>query len=464
MYRLSSRIYHALPLGPDSKKRLKDWVYSNFGFFFRGSVNYGHWRRDARFDRESAAVREYERKWGIDVAELGSRVDRLLAGENMGAASVPSSELFMPPGLLTLNSRLAEEVATRWVPLSQRPRDSRSGLGHRVTIYVSSLGNLFFREIAEILTEGFRATGAEVRLLDENDISGEKLEGPKDHSIIVAPHEFFLLGDGSRHMSSVFLSRSLLWVAEQPGTKHFLHVLSLASQARGVLDANPLIALVWRELNVNARALPVGWLEGMTVSDSGLEVEAPHMRAALRPEARPPVNSSVPWSERPVEILFNGVLTPRREAFFSAHAEFFGSRECMLLMPDSTVPVAEGLASSVSSHDGMALSQRAKIQLNIHRNEFSYFEWHRIVVRGICQGALVVTEPCHYMPGLKPGIHYIECSLVEMPERIERLLDTAEGREEAEKIIDSAKMALRQAYPFSAMAADFLLEDERAGE
>ena len=32
--------------------------------------------------------------------------------------------------------------------------------------------------------------------------------------------------------------------------------------------------------------------------------------------------------------------------------------------------------------------------LNLHRDEFSYFEWHRVMMMGIEQGALVLSEPC----------------------------------------------------------------------
>jgi hypothetical protein len=63
----------------------------------------------------------------------------------------------------------------------------------RLKIYVSSLGNVFMREIAEDLAADLRTRQKQVVVLDENSAPSAA-----SISIFVAPHEFFVLGQGPR--------------------------------------------------------------------------------------------------------------------------------------------------------------------------------------------------------------------------------------------------------------------------
>lgn len=329
--------------------------------------------------------------------------------------------------------------------------------GHRVTLYVNRQGNTFFREMADLLAAGFRSVGAESRILDETDPRLPVI-GPRDHAIVVAPHEFFLLGEGPERLSRRFLEGCSLWLAEQPGSEFFAMCLWFARFARRVLDLNPLTALAWGELGISARALPLGFIAGFPDFADRLDIESESVRAAQPPEARPPVSVDAPLADRPLDIFFNGVLTHYREQFFGRNAWFFAGLRCALYMPTPRVPLAAGLASALSASDATALSQRSKILLNIHREDTPYFEWHRVVVRGIWQKTLVVTEPTLRVPGFEPGEHYIACKLEEMPRRIEWLLHTDEGRSTAETVRTRAFEALRSRYPLTALSAAFLAE------
>jgi glycosyltransferase involved in cell wall biosynthesis len=332
--------------------------------------------------------------------------------------------------------------------------------GHRVTIWASSAGNSFFREIALLLAHGFRSAGAEARVLDEHD-EPEPVACPgRDHSIIVAPHEFFRLGEGSRRLSFEFLRRSSIWLAEQPGSSHFSHCLWYARFARRVLDTNPLTAVAWSELGLPARAFPLGWVAGFPDYAEGVEFASPAVRASQAPAARRFVPLDAPLADRPIDVFFNGVLTERRERFFAENAGLFAELSCALFMPTPRRPVTGELASALSAGDATALAQRAKISLNIHRDEMPYFEWHRIVVRGIWQQSLVVTEPSLRVPWLEPGLHYVECEIEELPRKLEWLLRTPEGRAEAEAIRQRALAAVRRRYPLRSFAASFLAEEE----
>ena len=63
-----------------------------------------------------------------------------------------------------------------------------------VAVYASSLGNFFFRHIADRIAEGLRAAGVRVYRLDQNSARPPDTEA----DFFVAPHEFFHLGSGPR--------------------------------------------------------------------------------------------------------------------------------------------------------------------------------------------------------------------------------------------------------------------------
>jgi len=94
----------------------------------------------------------------------------------------------------------------------------------------------------------------------------------------------------------------------------------------------------------------------------------------------------------------------------------------------------------------VALSQRSKILLNVHQDEIPYFEWHRMILLGIWQDTLVISEPCFRVPGLDPGTHFVECELDDLPGTIEWFLESEPGIEEAERIRSRARTWLRSHY------------------
>jgi hypothetical protein len=209
---------------------------------------------------------------------------------------------------------------------------------------------------------------------------------------------------------------------------------------------------------MRARALPLGFVPDFQDYADAQEFESADVRAAQLPEARAPVSVDAPLAARPLDVFWNGVLTERREVFFSSHAWLFADLRCALYMPTPDIPVSARVASALSARDATALTQRSQILLGVHRTETSHFDWHRLVVRGIWQKTLVLTEPSFWVPGLEPGRHYIECDLEDMPGKIEWLLHTDAGRAEAETIRLRAFDALQSLYPLPEMAAAWLVE------
>lgn len=399
---------------------------------------------------------------GID--RIHERLEALSEGFETG--DPPEGLAGLATSLSTATSTSLPNSQTR-EPLAAVERSSASAGGAapqatpHVVLHASSRGNLFFTEMTELLAHGFERAGAQVELRDERTPQNDAALAAGEHRIVIAPHEFFLLGRGPEHLSSAFLETSSLWLAEQPGSEFFAMNMWFGRFARRILDINPLSALAWQELGYDARALPLGYVDGFgpyrdaqTLSDSALE-------AGLRPSARVPVKVDAPLSSRPIDVCFNGVLTPRREAFFARHAGLFGDLECALHMPSPHTPVSVRLASALSPPDATALAQRSKILLNVHRGETGYFEWHRLVVRGLWQQCVVLSETSMPVPWLEAGEHYVEAELDDLPDRIQWLLSSDEGREAAERIRRAGFARLREKYDLVSLCTDFLRDDAR---
>ena len=153
------------------------------------------------------------------------------------------------------------------------------------------------------------------------------------------------------------------------------------------------------------------------------------------------------------------MLTERRDQFIARNSYLFSELECAFFMPTPNRPLSKEVASALTGRDATAFGQRARIQLNIHRSEFPYFEWHRLVVRGIWQKTVVITEPSFPVPGFLAGEHYFESELEDMPSLIEWLLQTPDGQAEAEAVRQRAFKELTNRYDLSSMTNAFLRED-----
>lgn len=262
----------------------------------------------------------------------------------------------------------------------------------------------------------------------------DECDGPAGDTaehLVVAPHEFFGLGHGRRLATPAFrdFRRSCtLFLAEQMGSKHYALCLPFVAEAKRVLDLDPRSAEFLVGLGANAQFFPIGYVANH--SHFGRDVEA----------------CDDDFDARPIDVLFHGVLTRRRSEFFAEHASFFASRRCELVMPTLLSPLSSALASVLTTQQAVAASRRAKIVLNLHRSESQYFEWHRIVVRGLWHRCLVVSEPCDPVPGLRPGLHYLEAPLGEIPGLLRSLLESSEGRVEAQRVRSAGHQALRERF------------------
>lgn len=315
--------------------------------------------------------------------------------------------------------------------------------GSRFALYSTTRGDYFFAEIRQLLACGLRSLGHAVVEADERQgfIPGT------DWHVVIGPQEFFYLGSGNRLRTGPWPPGVVLYNAEQPGSDWFSLVRRLLPRAHAVWDMDRCAAGVWAKEGRPSSWLPLGWVEKCRLFEPVRRLPDLALTRTLSPaERRFPAS----FAQRPLDLLFAGSRVPRREAFFAA-AGLARWRSVIHLVDDSRF-LRHGRQAPLHTRALLGLAQRAKIVLNIHRQEDRYFEWHRVALHGVGQGALVVSEPTAAAPSFRAGRDFISVELDDMPAAIEHFLASAAGRREAARI---AAQGL-ETYRRSCRLADFL--------
>jgi tetratricopeptide (TPR) repeat protein len=317
-------------------------------------------------------------------------------------------------------------------------------VSQRVGLYCSSQGNTFIREIADLIAATLTQAGHEVMRLNEQDTPPEQLNS----HWIIAPHEFFYLGEGYRWAEhQQWLTQAVMVNVEQPQTSWFSRAFDWLRHAAMVFDINVKSAALLKALGLPAEWLPLGYLPNYAALTAPTQLPEVLALRSLPPEWRYQLpDLEAPLSTRPIDLHFVGSLTARREQFFAQNAHWLSQHQCFWHIPAQDAPLMRAKEQVLETPAVVGLSRRSKILLNIHRDELPYFEWQRLVFHGLWQNTLVVTEPCHDIPGLVAGEHFIACALGDMATTIDWLLNSTEGQAIAERVRWAGHRALKEQF------------------
>lgn len=327
-------------------------------------------------------------------------------------------------------------------------------------VYCSSVGNYFITEIADFIADALAAAGHAAIRLSDQDTPPDNLDG----HWVVAPHEFFYLGDGGRWaQQQQWLENAVMVNVEQPQTTWFSKAFHFLRHTKIIFDINVKSAAIMQSLGLPAYWLPLGNIANYPPMSATKQLpDLLSMRSLSRSERTTLLPIDAPLSERPLDIHFIGTLNLRREAFFAKSARWLSDYRCFLHMPPMGMPLQKGQDQALDTEAVVGISRRSKILLNVHRDPLPYFEWHRIVFHGLWQSTLVVTESCHDIPGLVAGEHFVACELEEMEEKIRWLLRSPDGQAKAEQIRRAGHEALISQFHGGAILSNALRLATRA--
>lgn len=313
----------------------------------------------------------------------------------------------------------------------------------RFNVYSSSQGNYFFTEIRDLIADGIRELGYQVEI--KNEMSW-LCEDDAWH-IVVAPHEFFYLGEFANSETEELPETLILVNTEQPSTKWASLAENYFSTARFIWDINYDSATQISKQGNKAEFLPLGFASGSYLFKEINQLPENYATCFLSKDVKNNSFLNQTFGNRPIDISFVGALTPRRDEFFAKTAEVTAEYKSFIHLSDGlAAPVIPGVTSHMNTETVLGIMQRSKISLNIHHGSDKYFEWHRIVLLGIGQKTLVISEPSISSPIFQPGIHYVEAKLNDIPEKIKYYLSTPTGIKEAEEIIERGHKKLTEEY------------------
>ena len=308
----------------------------------------------------------------------------------------------------------------------------------KIAIYVSSTGNYFFNEIASLITAGFKEYGVDVDLRSEKDGFSKNT----DLHLVVAPHEFFYLGEGMRLEPTVWPKNIILFNLEQISTSWFKLVKDLFERTWAIWDLDLNSSKVHKKDLYFSEFFPLGFVKSFDLYSEVKQLPNNRATCFLDKNISQKSYYNAKWTDRPIDLLFIGSLTKRREEIFSKFAKPFSNHKCYLHLPTVNCPTIPGINTCMDTNLVIGLSQRSKILLNIHQGKDKYFEWHRIVLLGIWQKTLVITESCGKTFPFVSGKDFITANIDDIPNKIEYYLNTKKGKKEAEEIVKHAYKTL----------------------
>ena len=319
------------------------------------------------------------------------------------------------------------EMVTCPVPARVTKNDTAAPL--TIGIYVNGRSNAFMQEIAIALADLLSDAGYRVRAGSDNS----DVEARPEHSIYVAPHEFFFLGNGPAWIRDDVLAQACMYCTEQVQTIWFWQSLHLVLMARSVIDMSMPLASAFSEVMPSACVFPS--------TSANTPPVAPEIMA------HPLLRGQAWWAGmkgRPLDMCFLGTTSPYRARFFDKYAERLSRYENFIYLRTRNAKETmngdgdeEGLV-----HVAQYVARHSRLMLNVHRDEFPYFEWHRLVHQGMANGCVAISEPCFINPDFVPGVHYLTEETHRLVELAEWALNDTDGREKAMTVAQAAQAAL----------------------
>lgn len=288
-----------------------------------------------------------------------------------------------------------------------------------VGVYCHSEGNIFIKELAEILNSYLLKSGITSKICHETD-------DEMDLCIFVAPHEFFYL-DGSSHLlKDEILKKSIMFNTEQPQTLWFTRGLVYLLMSAGIIDISYQNTEAFNMAGIPSFHFdPIPEIKNISLTG---EEQNHILSRCINSNTSSSVRKKI--DERYYDVSFFGNYSAKRDKFFSRSASVFCNKDCFLYYRKTDGILPTSVFTSVPKF----ISANSKIYLNIHRDESNFFEWHRIVLQGMAHGAVVVTDECLDHPIYKDGVHYLTESVRHIPDLIEWLLNSDDGNNKLSEI------------------------------
>jgi hypothetical protein len=321
----------------------------------------------------------------------------------------------------------------------EQPRlEEVSANGLSIALACHTKNNEFINDICNDLSIGLRRIGANVSILSELDDPNQSF----DKKIIIAPHGFFHRGFGTnRWHDSDVISSCFMLETEQAQTTWYRDAIPYLLMSKGVIDFFFQSMTLLQQSGIPAVHYVPDPEIGCVPGPPGYK---DHPLFQALPEAvRGDHDVEAPIAGRPLDVCYFALETEHRDRTLARLAPVLSRFQNCIYQRRSNRGALSGSDArlvSVASH----VASASKIMLNLHRDQFGAFEWHRIVRLGMCAGSVVVSETGLPTPGFISGKHYLEAGAQHLPELVEWILNTSDGKSKAEEVQKNALALLKK--------------------
>jgi hypothetical protein len=257
----------------------------------------------------------------------------------------------------------------------------------------TSRGSYFMTELLATLAVAVEAEGHSTEL-----VLDEFPQSPRaDDIYVVVPHEFDAWGDSTGFPDPEQRARTIALCTENPGTKWFEATAELVATFGASVSINRSSAAELSRRGVRCEHLQLGY--------------SPRWDSWRGEDIR----------ERDVDVLYLGAADPRRDPLLAGIGTRLWARRCEFLVPPLE-PRTQPRPDFLIEQDKYARLGRARVPLNLHRTTSAALEWMRFL-EAICNGCVVVSEPCLDGEPLIAGRHFVEEKADRIADAVDQLLD-----------------------------------------
>jgi hypothetical protein len=217
---------------------------------------------------------------------------------------------------------------------------------------------------------------------------------------VVIPHEFRAWGNPRGFPDAGQRARTIALCTENPGTEWFEATYRLVPQFAAAMSINRASAAELRRLGIRCEHLQLGYT---SLWDNWL---------------------GDPRAERQIDVLYLGAADPRRDPLLGGCGRHLWRRECQFLVPPLE-PRRRPRPDYLSGAEKYERLRSARVLLNLHRTTSAALEWMRFL-EAICNGCVVVSEPCLDPEPLVAGEHFVAARADSIALVVDRLLEEPE--------------------------------------
>ena len=267
-------------------------------------------------------------------------------------------------------------------------------------ILVSAATPLPFVEAAQAIGRALETAGCSIDILEDS-------LPPADVgrvALVLGPHEVYRHLDVDPRELDRSLGRTVIIGSARPSAIGWDRTLRHAALAGAVLDISDAGVTAFAAAGIEARRLRLGYEPAMDRSAGGIDT-------------------------RPLDVMFLGTSTPRRQRLVAATAPFLSRWDTDLHFTEGVASRGSPVPGFISGEDKYRLLATTKIVLNLHPGDDPLFEWLR-ARDAMSNGCLLVSELSSGATPLDPGRHFVSVDHSHLGPSLDRLLSEPERLEE----------------------------------